>query len=287
MNTLIPKLTRLEESNVAYWTDVRLFETIGVRIAFSERNGGVSAEPFSSLNLGLHVGDDLEKVWENRRRLLQAVGIGPERLDYVASAHQTHSKNVAHVRSENVGGRITFDDVDAFICGERDIPLLLCYADCAPVILVNTKAPYSISVVHSGWKGTLLDVVGEALDAMVNDLHVDPREVVAYIGPFVCAEHLILPLREGMKFFDKYETIAPANWEAEKAELNEAALNLPVHIDMEKAIRESLTKRGVRSCDIVSLGACSAERTSEFFSYRAEDGNTGRHGALAMLTRVS
>ncbi len=32
--------------------------TSNVRFAFTERTGGVSEEPYSSLNLGSHVGDD-------------------------------------------------------------------------------------------------------------------------------------------------------------------------------------------------------------------------------------
>ena len=43
--------------------------TTRVRWAFSDRSGGVSSGPYDSLNLGGHVGDDLEAVAENRSRL--------------------------------------------------------------------------------------------------------------------------------------------------------------------------------------------------------------------------
>ncbi|MES1195908.1 MAG: laccase domain-containing protein, partial [Steroidobacter sp.] len=39
-----------------------------VRAASTLRYGGVSKPPFDSLNLGLHVGDDMDAVRENRRR---------------------------------------------------------------------------------------------------------------------------------------------------------------------------------------------------------------------------
>lgn len=281
------QLKRVTHQGVAYWTDPHLFDECGITIAFSERSGGVSPKPFESLNLGLHVGDELENVWENRRRLFEAAGIAPELLDNTASAHQTHSNHVARVQTKDVGNRIMYEDIDAFICNERDIPLLLCYADCVPVILVNTKAPYSVSVVHSGWKGTLLDVTGEALDAMVEQFKVDPKDVLAYIGPYVCGEHLVLPLKDGAKFYEKFDSLKPEAWDDFDKNFTQKLQDAPVRIDMEKAIRESLTKRGVQSCAIQSLLACSAEKTKQFFSYRTEMGNTGRHGALAMLTRVS
>ncbi|MFW8341562.1 laccase domain-containing protein, partial [Klebsiella pneumoniae] len=37
-----------------------------VRIAMTQRHGGVSQPPFDSLNLGLHVGDDPASVQANR-----------------------------------------------------------------------------------------------------------------------------------------------------------------------------------------------------------------------------
>ena len=42
-----------------------------VRAGSSTRSGGVSTAPWDSLNLGAHVGDDGQRVQENRQRLLQ------------------------------------------------------------------------------------------------------------------------------------------------------------------------------------------------------------------------
>jgi len=45
----------------------------GIRALTTTRSGGVSANPYDSLNLGLHVGDDSAAVMENRRRINQRV----------------------------------------------------------------------------------------------------------------------------------------------------------------------------------------------------------------------
>ena len=45
---------------------------------FSLRQGGVSATPYNTLNLGEHVGDDPGSVRENRIRLAAALNYRPE-----------------------------------------------------------------------------------------------------------------------------------------------------------------------------------------------------------------
>lgn len=46
-----------------------------LRHAYSTRRGGRSRGQFESLNLGLHVGDDVSDVVENRRTLCSEVGM--------------------------------------------------------------------------------------------------------------------------------------------------------------------------------------------------------------------
>src|SRR5258707_5138568 len=50
----------------------------GVRAAFTLRTGGVSLAPYDSLNLGAGIGDSLEAVAENRRRVRQRLGLPAE-----------------------------------------------------------------------------------------------------------------------------------------------------------------------------------------------------------------
>ena len=50
----------------------------GVRAVSTTRDGGVSDGGYRSLNLGAHVGDSMEAVARNRRRLLDACGLTSE-----------------------------------------------------------------------------------------------------------------------------------------------------------------------------------------------------------------
>ena len=61
----------------------------GVSVAFTGRAGGVSAEPFATLNLSEGVGDDPAAVACNRDLVLQAIGPGVRRLAWMRQVHGT------------------------------------------------------------------------------------------------------------------------------------------------------------------------------------------------------
>lgn len=130
--------------------------TSDVRFAFTERAGGVSEDAYSSLNLGSHVGDDPFAVQENRRRALEAMGAA-ECKHNLLIPNQVHGDHIVAVVSngaddlEDVREQIA-EGCDAIVCTARNVPVLLCFADCVPVVLV---APGGFAVVHSGWKGTI------------------------------------------------------------------------------------------------------------------------------------
>ncbi|HCF60953.1 MAG TPA: laccase domain-containing protein, partial [Myxococcales bacterium] len=66
-------------------------ERFPVRHAFSTREGGVSEGPYSSLNLGRSVGDDLARVEENGRRFASALELTAGQL---VTAHQVHGDRI-------------------------------------------------------------------------------------------------------------------------------------------------------------------------------------------------
>ena len=61
----------------------------GVRHGFSTRQGGVSAAPWDSLNLGVGRGDDPAAVAENYRRFCGAVGMDENRVVLSKQVHET------------------------------------------------------------------------------------------------------------------------------------------------------------------------------------------------------
>lgn len=172
--------------------------THNVRFAFTERAGGVSEDAYSSLNLGSHVGDDPFAVQENRRRVLEAMGAA-ECEHNLLVPNQVHGDHVVTVTSngadvlENIREQIA-EGCDAIVCTAHDVPVMLCFADCVPVVLV---APNGFAVVHSGWKGTIARISAKACQALCEAAGCNASDVSAYIGPHILVASTRFPRAHG------------------------------------------------------------------------------------------
>ena len=90
----LPHLSRGRFASIGALTDEALFDRTGIRIAFTERIGGVSEGPFASLNLGDHVNDDAACVARNRAIVAEAFDVGPDSL---VVPHQVHGGAIVRV----------------------------------------------------------------------------------------------------------------------------------------------------------------------------------------------
>ena len=134
---------------------------------FSARQGGVSPAPFDSLNMALHVGDDPARVWENRTRYFAAIGLDAERICTIRQVHGTEIVRALR-RDAGRGARDYADalaDADALITNDSGVPLMLCFADCVPVLLYD-PVHHAAGVVHAGWKGTVARIAAQTIVRM-------------------------------------------------------------------------------------------------------------------------
>jgi len=270
--TVEPRLERLSLNGLHIHIDASL-RNEGVVVAFTERAGGVSQRPFASLNLAAHVGDDPAAVDLNRSRALHALALGAFR-DQLTMADQVHGESITHVASAEVGAgayaapgtRAPVPAADALVTGEPGVPLLLCFADCVPVVLV-APGPV-VAVVHAGWRGALASLPGKAVLELARTATCSAGMIRAYVGAHIGACNYEIGEEILSQFVIAFGTFARAESGG---------------LDLGRVVSASLTDAGVDPCNIASLGTCTAEATERFFSYRAECGLTGRHGALVCI----
>ncbi|MBY4797913.1 polyphenol oxidase family protein [Collinsella sp. AGMB00827] len=241
-----------------------------LRFGFTERTGGVSAEPFLSLNLGEHVGDDPAAVLENRRRVLAAFGV-EDAEDKLIVPRQVHGTNLVSITSSDAhelsaARRLARSGADGIICTAPGVPILLCFADCVPVILTLGAA---FAVVHSGWRGTLARIAAGAALELARVTGCTPAEISAYIGPHIQGFEYAVSDDLAAQFFSEFRrAISPEH---------------PGMINLSECIQEALCDVGVKKASIFDTKLSTASGTDRFFSYRAEAGTCGRHGAFAVL----
>ena len=239
----------------------------GVTFAFTERWGGCSRDAFASLNLGDACGDDPTCVDANRERALAAIGAGAFASSLV-NPKQVHGTHIVRVRSrEGLEAAQTEAraGADAIVCTLVGVPVLLCYADCVPVILVGEGG---FAVVHSGWRGSLGRIGAKAARALSHELACDVSDITAYVGPHIREADYAVSPELITQFCDEFGAEASADGE---------------HLNLCHAVTRALADEGVTNvvdaCPDVSTSA-SPER---FFSYRASGGACGRTGALAVM----
>jgi len=232
------------------------------------RLGGVSQGPWVSLNLGGTVGDDPGAVRENHRRVYQTLGLDETRA---CTVWQVHSADCVVVRGP-VSNRRWLARADGMVTDQRGLPLAMRFADCVPILLYD-PVHHVAGLAHAGWRGTAAGAGVSTLRAMQSAFGTHPRDVQAGIGPSIGPEH-----------YQVGEEVVEAIRQAfgQSDGLVRRADDSSAYLDLWAANRLALECAGVLRIEVA--GICTASRTDEFFSHRAESGRTGRFGALIALT---
>lgn len=273
-----PTLSEVDLEGIPVFTDPALFASCGVRIAFTTREGGVSVGSYASLNFGEHVEDDPRKVAQNQELLLRALApnVSLSAAESLVVPKQVHGdralsidavEDVSRVRSEAAEG------ADAIIVSVREVAALLCFADCVPIIIVLPTGRFA--VVHAGWRGVENTIAAKTLAFMLDQEERAARlsrDVLAagtnvYIGPYIHRECFETNAEVHALFTQKF---------------GDSCAFDASHIDLGEALRVQLAELGVDQSRICDLDRCTVCENDRFFSFRAQDGIAGRHGAFAV-----
>lgn len=234
------------------------------------RQGGFSPEPWNSLNVGGTVGDERERVRENRFRSFAAL---KRKRESMFDVWQVHSADVvvANAPHPRLNEPPEFK-ADAIITDNPEVSLFMRFADCTPILLYD-PAKKVAGIVHAGWLGTVRHVAGAAVKSMGAAYGSRPADVLAAIGPAIGPDH--------------YE-IGPDVIEQVRYSYGKDAENLLIghnghtHFNLWQANKLSLERAGVKQVEVAGL--CTACHPEDWFSHRAQKGKTGRFGALIAIS---
>ncbi len=243
-NCVIPATACLPDNIVAFTTT---------------RLGGVSAPPFDSMNLGLHVDDDKTAVLENRSRL----AINLSLPDSPLWLNQTHSTKVERV----LAGDIATRDADgAFTCEPGQV-LAVLTADCLPVVISSANGR-KLAVLHAGWRGLANGIVSNAMSLFGSD-----NELQAWLGPAIGATRFEV----GADVRDAFSSIHTDNHQHFTGTANPGKYMA----DLYALARAELARHG---CVQVSGGDhCTYNQPEMFHSYRRDGARTGRMATVAWI----
>ena len=235
---------------------------------FTTRTGGNTPKPLESFSMGWAHNPELKDyVEDNRKKICKILGMEHKNL---VIPEQKHTDNIKIITSPD-------DDVsecDGLITQNPELVLMLLFADCVPVI-IYAPDKHVLSVIHAGWKGTAKSIVKKAVGLMEEKFGADVKNIQAVIGPAIgkCCYPVSTEVADELKstINANKENIFTTNIENDKL----------IYIDLKKLNGVQLGECGVTYID--KSDNCTKCMNSVFYSYRAEEGKTGRHAAIASL----
>jgi YfiH family protein len=237
---------------------------------FTTRHGGVSAAPYDSLNLGVHVGDALAHVQANRQRVWQELKAAE---DQVVLAEQVHGNQVAVVSAGS--GAAPIAGADALVTDTTNLLLMLFFADCVPVYLVDPVRKV-IGLAHAGWRGTAANIAGKTLQAMTAEFGCVPSACFAAVGPSIGTGSYEV----GPEVADRFRTLPGAR--ASNVVTPRSEISGTYNLNLRAVIFGQLLHAGVPAGAIAVCDEDTFRNKRDFFSYR-RDGVTGRMAAFLSI----
>jgi len=231
-----------------------------VEVAFTDRHGGVSEGPWSSLNLGTSNGDDPARVRTNFGILARGLGV---RTDRIARMNQVHGSDALVL--PDVPADIPV--ADALVTTTPGLTLLARAADCVPLVLADPRSGV-VGVAHVGRQGLVVGIVAATVAAM---RRAGARAVTAWIGPRICGRCYEVPdvLRA------EVAAVVPQS-------ASTTARGTP-GLDIGAGVAAQLHAAGVDVVDVAAhIEACTYEN-ADLFSYRRQGKDSGRFAGTVRL----
>jgi YfiH family protein len=232
----------------------------GFRHAFFTRVGGHSPAPFDSLHFGA-AGHDAATLAANVGVAAEVLEIEPAQL-YVTT--QVHGRDVIILGSHEDRELVLGQRADVLVSGTPGVGCGVKIADCVPILLADARTG-AVAAVHSGWQGTVANVVGAAVEALRRKSG-EGVELMAAIGPHIescCFE-------VGDDVAARLQAVAGGN------DVVRRDRGPRPHVDLRAIVRSQLVAAGLNRGAIDDVFGCTRCDRSRFFSFRRDRDASGR-----------
>ncbi|PXV68974.1 hypothetical protein CLV62_101240 [Dysgonomonas alginatilytica] len=254
-------------SNLLQFESLNSFDSL---LHFSTTiDGGVSNGNYTSFNLGLYSGDNVDNVIENRRRLASMLNIFSENLIF---PYQTHGDDVCIIDNEflskgNDEQMQLLHGIDAVITNQKNICIGIGTADCVPILIYDPENKV-LAAIHAGWRGTVAKLASKVVTIMKATYNSDPAKLVAGIAPSISPDYFevgVEVVEEFVKAGFLIDDIGYYDFNTTK-----------FHVDLWFANELLLTQSGIPFESIEVAGMCTYAHGDQFFSARRQGIQSGR-----------
>ncbi len=216
-----------------------------------------------AFSLALHTGEAKDNIIANRKRLREVLFAGNSAV--FVTANQTHGDHIAVLDKKEMRGWDGLDDAvedcDALITDQVGVILTILTADCVPVLLYDPLRKV-VAAVHAGWKGTEAEIVSKTIEIMRERFLSNPSDILAGVAPAIGKCCYEVGEDVASHFFDHPDTMERCG---EKYMLDLPLIN-----------KKQMMASGLLEEHIEMSGICTACEVEHYFSYRKEQGCSGR-----------
>ncbi len=243
-----------------------------LRMGFTTRSLGLDSHHG---NLALHVGDDVQRVLDNRTYIANLFKLP---LEAITCAQQTHGANIVEVDDENHGaGALELEssirDTDGLITNRHDTMLMLFFADCVPIYFFDPEKQV-FGIAHAGWRGTVQNIATKMVRKFQEIYDSKSYNIHIVIGPSIGA----CCYQVDQKVMDLVENVMHNEVDA----VAKADGSLHYRLDLKKMNQILLERAGILSSHIEVSELCTSCQSHYFFSHRKERESAGRMAAFAV-----
>lgn len=251
------------QSNVGL-IKVNHWESDGVIAGFTTRKHGVSESPYDSLNVALHVNDDRELVYENRKLVSKWLN---RPLNEWICVNQVHGNSIIDLSNLNDTKQFHHNnpkvDADGLLTNNPEHLLVCFYADCVPLYFKSKRNDW-VGLAHAGWRGTV-NKIGKKMVELLIEKGLELEDIEVVIGPSISSQH-----------YEVDEKVI--NFIPERYRQNVMKETRENHflLDLKRLNYKYLVDAGININHIMITNYCTYKDREMFFSHRRDQGRTGR-----------
>ena len=237
-----------------------LLRAAGFRHGFFTRRGGVSAPPFDALSFTA-AGTPPAALEENLRRAAVALGVSAQQLYFLTQVHGVACRVLG---GEEARGAVLTEEGDVTLSARPGVACAVRTADCVPVLLADPTTG-AVAAIHSGWRGTVANVVLAGVEALVALSGSPATHFVAAVGPHIesCC-------------FEVDDAVADALAAASSAGRTVIVSGDKPHVDLRAVVSAQLSDAGLPLSSVDHVPGCTVCDAARFFSFRRDGDASGR-----------
>ena len=246
----------------------KLTKVKNIKHGFFNSIGGQSKNIYKSLNCGPGSLDNKINVKKNLQIVRKKIS---NKAKNIFLLHQVHSNKFIFIDKKY--NNKNKPKADAIITNQRNLPIAVLTADCAPILIYDDKIKM-IAAIHAGWKGAFKGIINKVIKFMIKK-GCELNNMTAAIGPSI-----------SLKNYEVKEDLKKKFIKKNKKNLMFFKINKKkLYFDLTSYIYTSIKKNGIKHIDVLNIDTFDIK--NKFFSARRalklKHNDYGRNISIIMI----